>query len=166
MTCTICGTAYEQAGNSDDGYVRTICSCEREQKCFKCKRGDFHPVNQALLDLDFELRHYACAKHGHLEAESFCIPEKLIEVKPVVKLSKKEAPTAPVIRQASPWPSTDTVESYKAELSKSRQLVTCLNCGVEQRFCDFDVRLGVSTIPVPYCPLCGNGRPKYSGKNW
>jgi len=172
MTCSNCGTEYTQAGNSDEGYVRSICHCDREQKCFKCKRGDFHPVNQALLDLDFDVRYFACARHGHLEAESFPLPERLIEVKAPAKSSKKEPvkkkepPPVTSTFTMSPWPSTDTVETYKSELVKSRELVTCLNCGVEQKFCHFDVRLGVSTIPVPYCPLCGNGRPKYSGKNW
>lgn len=172
MSCLQCGTEYQQAGSPDEGYVRSICPCEREQKCFKCKRGDFHPVNQALLDLDYDVRHYACARHGHLEAESFPLPEKLIEVRAPVKAAKKERTKTPEpepvvpVRTSSPWPSTDTVETYKAELVKSRELVTCLNCGVEQKFRDFDVRLGVSTIPVPYCPLCKDGRPKFSGKTW
>ena len=169
MTCSNCGTEYTQAGNSDEGYVRSICYCDRDQKCFKCKRGDFHPVNQALLDLELEVKHYACAKHGHLEAESFPIPANRPEIKASVKISKKEAAKkkeeAPVFT-AAPWPPTDTIEEYKADLANNRQIVTCLSCGVEQKFCDFDVRLGVSSIPVPYCPLCGDGRPKYSGKNW
>ena len=35
--CPKCGTSWESAGNSEDGYVRSICECEVAEKCFKCK---------------------------------------------------------------------------------------------------------------------------------
>lgn len=109
MTCTKCYALYTQVGNPDDGYARSICACEREQKCFKCKRGESNPVNQAILDLDDEVRWYACAKHGHLEAEHLEPPEVAkppVEKKvaaPTVKRTVVMSNLGPGLRGNTPW---------------------------------------------------------------
>lgn len=169
MTCSKCGAEHAQAGDSDTGYVRAICYCEREQRCFKCKRGDFHPVNQALLDLEYEVRRYACSRHGHLDAEGFSVPTAPVVETPTPSRrgrGKTKEATAPVIYEERPQVDEYSLAGYRAVLDTSRELVTCLNCGVEQKFCDFVVRDGTLGNPVPYCPLCHDGRPKYSGKTW
>ena len=176
MDCVKCGAAYEQAGNSDDGYVRTICSCERDEKCGKCKRGDFHPVNQALLDLDYEVRRYACSKHGHLEAESFPIPEKLIEVKAAFKFNKepkgRKKAEPPPKREPKPRPvvvekprrDLRNIDEFKADLASSKEIVICTDCDALIKFNTFNVVLDEHNLPRPLCPICGKGRAQFLGR--
>jgi hypothetical protein len=126
-------------------------------------------VNQALLDLCYDTKHYACSRHGHLEAESFLLPEKPVKASKRAPVPTPSPAPAPVVAAPAPvfaWPDTSTLDGMRASLNKSRQLVMCLDCGVEQKFRDFDVRPGMFNLPVPYCPLCHEGRPKFSGKNW
>ena len=174
MNCDRCGEAYTVAGNSEDGYLRTLCSCAEGQKCFKCKRGDRHSVNQALLDLDFEVRHYACARHGHLEAESFAVPAAKAKPKKAVTIQpelpkpvaapppKKATPPKPV---ASTHDFT-TLEGFTAELKASRDYVICLHCFIVQRFCDFKTQLDAHGLPEALCMRCGKGYAKATGKSW
>jgi hypothetical protein len=129
-------------------------------------------VNQALLDLDLEVRHYACSTHGHLEAESFPVPEAFIKSRaapkaaPVKdKVAPSPSPKAPP-KEKTPKHDYSTFDGFKAELAESREFVICIACRVEQKFCNFEVRAGDSGLPVPYCPKCKTGRPQFQGKTW
>jgi hypothetical protein len=86
MQCPQCATVYVVCGDSEEGYARSICECEVEHKCPRCKRGATLPVNQAALDNQDEVKYYACAKHGHLEAEGFKPPAP-----PIGTRNKKKA---------------------------------------------------------------------------
>lgn len=171
MTCPQCGTDFTQAGNSDEGYVRSICPCDALQKCFRCKRGDLHPVNQALLDLDLEVRRYACAKHGHLEAESFPVPstapkpKRAVTSQPLPEKVPKPKP-AQKVEKPSTVKDLTSLEAFANELSNNRDYVICLHCSIVQRFCDFKTRLDEYGLPEALCKRCGKGHAKATGKSW
>ena len=76
MNCPKCGTPYEKRGDSDSGFIRSICICEKKKHCRKCKASNRAPVNQAALNFDGEVINYSCANHGHMEGEDF--PVKLM----------------------------------------------------------------------------------------
>ena len=173
MNCDRCGDTYTVAGNSEDGYVRSLCGCDEGQKCFKCKRGNLHPVNQALLDLDFEVRNYACSKHGHLEGESFAVPAAKAKPKKAVTIQPAlpKPAAAPPKKASPPKPPVSTndlttLEGFSAELKANRDYVICTHCFIVQRFCDFTTRLDEHGLPEALCKRCGKGYAKATGKSW
>jgi len=80
LRCEKCGATYQQVGDADEGYFRSVCECEATNHCDRCKRGSRNPINQAALDLDKEVMHYLCKDHGFYEAAEF--PELALAVKP------------------------------------------------------------------------------------
>jgi hypothetical protein len=172
--CPKCGTAYQHAGNSEDGYVRSICECEHAQKCFKCKRGQQQPVNQALLHLDFEVKSYACAKHGHLEAESFQTPTAPIGTKTRMKAEPAPAPMVePVNResrkdmeivehgyQVRSWSETKRalVEDMKDKTSRYHVVCTDASCNHKHLYSDRKLQVNdEKTFIKIVCPKCSSG---------
>lgn len=173
--CPKCGTSWESAGNSEDGYVRSICECEVAEKCFKCKRGQHQPVNQALLHLDFEVKAYACAKHGHLEADSFPIPAAPIGAKPKAKVeSPPTPPTTPVNKESrkdqevvehgyhvSSWSNTKraVMEDLKDKASRYHVQCTDAGCGNKHLYSDRKIQVNdEKTFIRIVCPKCaGSG---------
>ena len=134
-------------------------------------------MNQALLDLDYEVRKYACARHGHLEAESFQIPEKLIEVKAAFKFNKeprgKKKREPPPKRESKPKPVVvekprkdfRNLDVFKADLAESKEIVLCDTCDALIKFNTFNVVLDEHNLPRPLCPICGKGRAQFLGRN-
>jgi hypothetical protein len=112
-------------------------------------------VNQALLDLDFEVRNYACSKHGHLEGESFAVPAAKAKPKKAVTIQPalpKPAAAPPPKKASPPKPPVSTndlttLEGFSAELKANRDYVICTHCFIVQRFCDFTTRLDEHGFP-------------------
>ena len=180
--CPKCGTTFQQAGNTEDGYVRSICECEHSQKCFKCKRGQYQPVNQALLDLDGDVRNYACARHGHIEAEEFRVPETPIGEKPKTKTTVVVVPaeklTPPPSLPAKPplnersgmevldhgWTVTKWSETKRAALEdlkdpRNKYSVLCTNaeCKLEHSYGKRKIEADDGKhILMIVCPKCGH----------
>lgn len=173
--CPKCGTTWESAGNSEDGYVRSICECEVAEKCFKCKRGQHQPVNQALLHLDFDVKAYACAKHGHLEAESFPVPAAPIGAKlkakveapaptPKAEAVSRESRQNMVIEEygyyVSSWSDTKRAVLEDLKDKASRYPVQCTNTGCDHRHLYSDRKIQVNdekTLVRIVCPKCAGG---------
>lgn len=92
--CPTCGAVYTQVGDADEGYFRSLCECEAAHSCNLCKRGSKKPINQASLNLDFEVRHYLCAEHGYYEAEEFpaLAPKEPAKKRTAVYVAEPKAP--------------------------------------------------------------------------
>ena len=173
-SCPKCGTEYQQVTDPDVGTARSICECEVLNKCSKCKRGQYEPINQARLDLDGDVRHYTCAHHGLMEAESFSIPAPPIGTK-LKNVPKPTPPPAPVITNPEScsgmeildrgWTVTKWLETKRAVLEDLKDPQNKYDVMCTESSCKFqhpyskrkleadDDRHSIRVV----CPKCGHG---------
>lgn len=100
LRCENCGATYDLVGDNEEGYFRSLCECEGTHRCAKCKRGSYQPINQAELDLQYDVRRYLCRAHGGVEAADFpemsdSVPKKKRTVVEVVEAKAPEPPPDP-----------------------------------------------------------------------
>ena len=175
--CPKCGTEYQRVSDPDVGIARSICECELAHPCFRCKRGHHQPINQARLDNDDEVRHYACAQHGLMDAEAFPVPTAPIAVREARvtprpgKAAKAVVAVTPVVKPAralkpAPPPRHDllTVEGMRAELVGRTDIVVCSHCLLAAPFHTYLVRIDEWHLPQPVCGRCREGTPNFTGR--
>jgi hypothetical protein len=76
LRCQTCGTTYEFSRLAADLIYRSLCICELNKSCDKCKKRNKKPVTHVLLNTNLEPKLFLCNTHGPIN--HFKRPEEKI----------------------------------------------------------------------------------------
>lgn len=160
-SCPTCGGAYITVEGA-----RSICPCELKQKCKRCRE----PANQAVVDLEGDVRWFTCAKHGAIDGEGLQRPKAAV-AKP---LPPKPAPPPPPAPKPVPRPPPKPqaprrdlrdLNEFRIEVSESDAFAECRRCHRRLPFKQYVCSLDEYKLPRAACPSCG-GSPNFLPKDF